>query len=71
MQNVKAIHVVLVILGAIATTLPQLEASFPKAAAYFQAAISVCALLATVLGAISPSALGGASPAQLPPGGGA
>jgi hypothetical protein len=54
----KTVHYVMVTLGALAAGLPQLTHAFPPAAApWILGATSVCALGATVLGAVSGSAL--------------
>ena len=53
----KAIHIVMVVCGALAASLPGLAAGLPASSSPFvMAAAQVCALVATVLGAVSGKA---------------
>jgi hypothetical protein len=55
-----AIHYALLVTGSLATGLPALCKAFPEPASpYILGAAAVCALLTTVLGAVSPAAAGG------------
>lgn len=53
----QVIHYILIVAGALATGLPVTAAAFPEVAKpWFLGAAAVCALTATVCGALSPPA---------------
>lgn len=54
----KAIHYIMLVCGALAAGLPAMSESLPPSAAPYAKAASAClVLIASVLGAISPSAV--------------
>ena len=73
----QKVHYAMIIAGSLAASLTQLTHAFPPSAApWILGASSVCALVATVLGAVSDKAMGGpgsgsgngaAKPPPLPP----